>query len=274
MKLQSYIISFLLSLAVFSAAIPGRAQMEKCFPEKALKLVYDEANVFSAEQRETLEKKLEDFEKQTSNQIVVVTVNDLCGYDKAEYVIELGDTWQVGQKDLDNGIILLVKPKTRESRGETFIAVGRGLEGAIPDGNAWLIVENELIPRFKENDYYAGIDQAVNVIISLSKEEYSFADYQKAAKKGTLVDFIIPLFFILAFFGLIIFIKFRQAKRYASVNHIDFWLAWQLLNQSQGRRRGYQGGGFGGFGGSGSSGGGFGGFGGGSFGGGGAGGSW
>ncbi|MEZ4800791.1 MAG: TPM domain-containing protein [Flavobacteriales bacterium] len=266
------IISFILLLQ----SLVSLAAIEDCFPKKSLKLVYDEAQQLDASQLSALENKLLNFEKTTSNQIVVVIVPDLCGYDKSDYATELGDKWGVGQDGNDNGIVLLVKPKTSDSRGEVFIAIGKGLEGAIPDGSTYLIVENELIPNFKRGDYYQGIDEALDVLMSVAKSEFSIADYKSKVQKKKRNDFGGMMLAFLLLFGLFYFVKYRQVKKYSVLNNTPFWTAWTLLNQanrSSSRGGGYWGGGGGGFGG-GSSGGGFGGFGGGSFGGGGSGGSW
>jgi uncharacterized protein len=173
---------------------------------------------------------------------------------------------------------MLVKPKTATERGEIFIAIGRGLEGAIPDGETFLIVENEIIPRFKQNDYFGGIIAGLDVIMPLAQGEFSIAEYKNQYKKKKNTSFFLIFFAVIAIIGLVFFVKYRQAKNYATLNNVSFWTAWMLLNQMQRTHNGSRGyyGGFGGFGGGsrGGGGGGFGGFGGGSFGGGGAGGSW
>lgn len=272
----------LLIAMVFSLGQSAMAKVGDCFPEKQNKLVYDIAGILQPNEIAALEDSLVRFSNATSNQIVVIIVDDLCGYDKSDYATELGDQWGIGQKEHDNGIVLLVKPKRNGEKGETFIAVGEGLEGAIPDATAFLIVSHELIPAFKQNNYFKGITDATTVLMQLARGEYSFENYNEknAAKKGIGAGYIVLI--VLVLIGLLMFFKVRQAQRYASLNHITFWAAWALLNQST---RGYNpsgggyyrggGGGWGGFSGGGSGGGGgFGGFGGGSFGGGGAGGDW
>jgi uncharacterized protein len=271
-------IGFLISIFLGLFTSSGLAQIDKCFPEKQLRLVYDNTGTLSAGQVAMLEQKLIAFDDSTSNQIVVVVVGDLCGYDKADYAVELGDRWGVGQANEDNGVVMLVKPKTATERGEIFIAIGRGLEGAIPDGETFLIVENEIIPRFKQNDYFGGIIAGLDVIMPLAQGEFSIAEYKNQYKKKKNTSFFLIFFAVIAIIGLVFFVKYRQAKNYATLNNVSFWTAWMLLNQMQRTHNGSRGyyGGFGGFGGGsrGGGGGGFGGFGGGSFGGGGAGGSW
>jgi uncharacterized protein len=270
------LITIIISLI---GAIQSRAQLagQECFPRKQNKLVYDEANILSADEETLLEKTLVSFADSTSNQITLVIVPDLCGMDKAQFAIELGESWGVGQSKEDNGVVFLVKPKTSESKGEIFIAVGRGLEGAIPDITAKLITDNECIPYFKKNAYYEGIARGTEVLMELARGEYNSDEYAtkntRSKKKGGAGIAILALLII----SLVVFLKASQAKRYAQTNQISFWAAWALLNAASRSHRGYYSNfssGRGGFGGFSGGGGGFGGFGGGGFGGGGAGGSW
>jgi uncharacterized protein len=230
------------------------------------RLVNDFANILGREEVMNLEEKLLDFNNQTSTQIAIVTVNDLHGYDRAEFTYRLAEKWGVGQKGKDNGIVIMVKPKTPSSGGQAFIATGYGLEAVVPDALAKRIIEFEMIPAFKQNNYYAGLDSATNVLISLTKGEYTAGEYKqkKSAEEGSPAIAAI-IFFIIFFF--IFFIRARRVRQHAIGRGIPFWIAMSML----GSTRRSSGGGFGSF----TSGGGsFGGFGGGSFGGGGAGGSW
>lgn len=274
----SFVAAMLLSVSTLFAQKAG----QECFPKKKDNLmVYDEAQILSQGEFQALEQKLENFVISTSNEIAVVIVPDLCGMERAQFATELGELWQVGQAEEDNGVIVLVKPKTPDSKGEVFIATGRGLEGAIPDATAYLIVENEMIPAFKNKDMAGGIDKAVTVLMELSKGDYNSDAYAERYKNGAKGDTppVVIIVFVLFIIGLVLLIKSIQVKRYARINNLGFWAAWALLNSMSNTHRGSWNdfnrgrGGFGGFGGGG--GGGFGGFGGGgSFGGGGAGGSW
>ena len=127
--------------------------------------VNDFAGIFSQSQQNELNSTLVRFADSTSNRIVVVTVKDLDGYPIAEYAQQVGEQWGVGNKGFDNGIVILIKPKVGSSRGEVFIATGYGLEGAIPDATAKRIIEQEMIPEFKNNEYYHGVSNAVNVLM-------------------------------------------------------------------------------------------------------------
>jgi uncharacterized protein len=218
-------------------------------------------NFISQQEESQLEKKLQDFANQTSNQIVIVIVDDLAGEEPWNYATELGHKWGVGQAKFDNGIVILVKPTGGEGQRNLFIAVGYGLEGAIPDLTTKQIRENEMYPYFKNGEYYTALDKATDVLMSLAKGEYSSDEYgKKNSGKKFPIGLIIPLIFI------ILFIIFRSGKG-GGGNGLSMGTGFFLGSMF--------GGGFGGGGGSsGGDSGGFGGFGGGGFGGGGSGGNW
>jgi uncharacterized protein len=233
------------------------------------RLVNDLAGILTPSQQQYLEKKLRVFNDTTSNQIVVLTVKSLNGYDPADFAFTVGEKWGVGQKKFDNGVVILVKPKYGErDRGQAYIAVGYGLEPVIPDVVAKRIVDREMIPYFKQNNYFKGIDSAVNTIMKLAAGEISEKAYMKNTETPWWFSILPFIIFIIIFF----LIKASNARSY-SMHHsgTSFWTAMFLgsMMSGGGRSSGF-GGSSGGFGG----GGGFGGFGGGSFGGGGAGGSW
>lgn len=240
-------------------------------PEKMSRLVNDYAQVLSVAEENQLEAELNEFNTRTSTQIVIVTVPSLEG-DIADYAFRVGEKTGVGQKGKDNGVVIVFKPKTVDSRGEVFVAVGYGLEGIIPDAVANRdIVNNEMIPRFKRNDIYGGLQSGVNVIMALASKEYTADEYHKKASgksAGSGVGIIVLILF--AYFVISIF---RGRRRYyTSGSSLPFWLLMGGMMNSGSRHGSW--GNFSGGGGSFGGGGGFGGFGGGSFGGGGAGGSW
>ena len=204
----------------------------------------------STQEAQKLEQRLRNFEDSTGNQIVVVVTDDLLGYQDWEYATEIGQKWGVGQKEKDNGIVFLIKPTGDEGKRKTFIAIGEGLEGAIPDGLTGTIINHDVIPSFQEGEYYNGVNNGVGVLIALANGEYSAEAYEKKANEMSWVDILLTVIFIPIF--ILVFIFGRRN------------------NGGRGGRTFY-GGGFSSGGGS-SFGGGS--FGGGSFGGGGAGGSW
>ena len=251
----------MLLIALHTAfAIPQR-------PEPA-RLVNDLAGLFSSEQTRHLEDMLVAFDDSTTNQIAVVTVADLEGYDAAEYATRIGLDWGVGSEKFDNGIVILVKPKTTSS-GQVFIAVGYGLEGAIPDAYAKRIISNEMIPHFMQNDYFGGVYEACQLLMKLASGEISELREYEEDDTGA---YIVLAFFILMLILFIVASKNNKGggnggrRIYTGpiITIGDDFGTW-----GSPRGGGSFGGGFGG-----GVGGGFGGFGGGSFGGGGAGGSW
>src|ERR1039457_3726749 len=99
-------------------------------------------NFLSADETQMLEDKLVKFNAETSNQIVIVIVDDLCGYDANEFSTLLGKAWGVGQGKLKNGVVVMVKPTGKAGQRTAYIAVGYGLEGIIPDITAKEILNN------------------------------------------------------------------------------------------------------------------------------------
>lgn len=260
-------ISVLL-LILFLICIPQRSGAqdlpERPFPQK---LINDFSGILNSAEINALENKLVAFNDSTSTQIAIVTVDDLSGYDRAEYAYRLAEKWGIGQRGLNNGMLILVKPKKSESsRGEVFIATGYGLEGIIPDIICAQIIDYEMIPSFRNGDYFEGLDRATNILISLASGEFSADQYGK--NKGDDPGGMIPF---LIFLTILIALLFFRSKGGPNQKHISrkglpLWMLLTMMNSGSGRHSGS----WGGF----SGGGGFGGFGGGSFGGGGAGGSW
>lgn len=232
------------------------------------KLLNDFASLMSPDEQYELEKDLVAFNDTTSIQITIVTVNSLEGKEIASYSFELGNKWGVGNKGKENGVVILVSKLERKA----FIATGYGMEGVLPDALCATIVRRDMIPAFREEQYFKGFENAVSAIFLASKGEYKADD--KGADGGKGVPVIIVALIIIAV--ILIAIGKRGGGggggRYISRGGSDFVtgaILGSLLGGGRSSGSGFGGGGFGG-----GSGGGFGGFGGGSFGGGGAGGSW
>ena len=231
------------------------------------RLVNDLTGTLSADEVSQLEKKLLAYSDSTSTQVSIVLMGSVGPYDISDYAIQLAEQWGIGGKGKDNGILILAAMDDRK----VFIATGRGMEGAVPDALAKRIVTDMILPNFKMEAYYQGLDQATDMIFKLASGEYKADEVLSEGDSGGAIFFILLLVFL---FVIIPIIKNRKDNN----NHmggkgggIDFWTTLMLANMLGGGGRSSGGGSFGDF----SSGGGsFGGFGGGSFGGGGAGGSW
>jgi uncharacterized protein len=254
-------ISILLLLPIGSIA-----QNKLPVPSAPQSWVNDYAGLFSSAQASALENKLNEFEYRTSTQIFVVTLDDNGGYSVSDLAPRIGELWGVGQQGKDNGLLMVLDMQDRD----VFISTGYGLEEYIPDAIASRIVQNEIIPNFKNGNYYAGVDSATNVMISLLDGKFTADQYRKqTSSSGSSIGGII---FMIILFSII----FGGRRRSTGMgrSNLPLWLALGMLSGSRGSGSfGNFSSGSGGFGG----GGGFGGFsggGGGSFGGGGAGGSW
>ncbi len=264
---------FLLLFALLSAFVTTAQDLpERPDPPR---MVNDFAGLLSPEQQAALENKLVGYNQKSSTQIAIVTVKSLNGYDKADYAVKLSEKWGIGQKGKNNGILILVKPKLANEKGEVYVAVGYGLEGVVPDAVAsQSLIRGELLPAFRQNDYYTGLDRSTDVLIGLTSGEFTAEQYVNATGKGKSggIGGAVFIMIILA----IVFLLRSGGRRSHGIGSTRGMLGGLLLGSMLGgHHRGSWGGFSGGSGfGGGSSGGGFGGFGGGSFGGGGAGGSW
>jgi len=237
--------------------LPSFALASPVLPPATNLLVNDFAGVFTATQTRTLETRLEDFSDSTSNQICVVTVSDLQGYEASDFAQRLGQHWGVGSSK-DNGVLILLKPRTEAERYiDVFIATGYGIEGALPDALCKRIINNYMGPCLRQDppDYYGAVEAAVSQIEPIMLGEYNEAtgDDESDEFFEALIVFIFIVLILLFLFGP------KGRRRHGGWSSGSSW----------GASSGSWGGSSGGFSSGGSS---FGGFGGGSFGGGGAGG--
>ena len=230
----------------------------------AKQLVHDYAGILTQDQSQTLEKKLYSFDDSTSNQIAVVIVPSLQGKDVADFNVELGRAWGVGGKAFNNGIVLLISTQDRKLN----IATGYGLEGAIPDAMANQIIQQVIVPNFKGNDYYRGIDEGTNALMLAAQGKYHIARERGDSGVSLGTALLIFIFIIIVF----IIISKNSGGGGSFMSRRG---ARPFIWPTSGAGGGWiSSGGGGGWSGGGGSSGGFGGFGGGGFGGGGASGSW
>lgn len=136
------------------------------------RFVNDFTGLLNYTEQNQLERKLQNYYDTTSTQIAIATVADLQGYDIADYAIQLFNKWGIGKKDKNNGLLILIKPKYQNSRGEIFIVTGYGLEGAIPDAYAKRVISQNMEPAFAENKYYQGLDDATTTLMQMAAGEY------------------------------------------------------------------------------------------------------
>jgi len=254
---------FVASLAVailLAAGGTARAAKEDTLPPKPTRYVTDRAGVLG-ERAEALNGRLEEFERETSNQMLVWVDRRVPeNFTLEEFTVAAARKWAAGQAGKNNGVVLFVFTEDRKMR----IEVGYGLEGVLPDALAHRIQEEEILPRFRSGDYAGGIEAGVTAMIAATKGEYrgtgsTVASRSRRRRGSGGAGCVSPLLFLL-FFLLLPLLRLSRWRTYGSRGWRSGGGGW---------------GGFGGFGGGGFSGGG-GGFsgGGGSFGGGGSSGSW
>lgn len=235
-------------------------------------LLWDYAGIFNPSEKAIIEDSLESFSRNTSNQVVVMTVTNeiLDGYELAEFGQQVGQKWGVGYQGKDNGVVVLIKPKTGDDamgKGRAFISTGYGSEGPLPDLLCSKIVDERMIPHFKENDYAGGVLSALEVIKPALMGDFNEAENLMNDDAADVVLAIIVMVMIICFIFAV------MSKGNNNGNNTRTYTGGPIIFPgtfgSGSSSRGSWGGGFGG-----GSGGGWGGFGGGSFGGGGGGGSW
>ena len=254
----------LLLLAV-AIAVPGGALAQQ-FPKLTGRVV-DSANIIPPDMEARLDSKLAALETQSRRQLVIATLPSLQGYEISDYGYQLGRAWGLGDKERNDGALLIVAPNERKLR----IEVGYGLEAVLTDGLSSLIINQSVVPRFKAGDMPGGIEAGTDAIIrqlTLPDEaarKIAAAAKPRAASQGNAgLSTIFWLFPFLLFFVLPMLRRKRGGRRYAS--GLGPIVVWDALSHMRGGG-GFGGGGFGGGGGGFSGGGG-------SFGGGGSSGSW
>lgn len=161
--------------------------------------VVDQAGILSPEEEESLTRKLESIENETSVQFVIATIPSLEGEPIEDYSIRLAEAWKIGQAGLDNGAIILVVPSERRIR----IEVGYGLEPVIPDGLAGRIIRERISPAFRAENYYQGLLEAVEGLELAARREYPEAPARPRAEPSAGIDFgaLLITYFIVGVLG-------------------------------------------------------------------------
>jgi uncharacterized protein len=252
----------LATLALFAA--PSRGQGASP-PPPPVRHLNDYARLISEADAQRLDEKLQRFQDETSNDVVVAIFPELAGDSLEDFTVRTAQAWRTGRKGLDNGVVLFVFPRDHKLRLE----VGYGLEGALPDAIAKRIIEERIAPRFRTGDFAGGLEAGIEAVFEATRGEF------KPAPRPAAGPAVSPVVLLLAILAVIMLLVWLEGQAGPTVYSRGGWRTY---------RRGRWGGGWGGggigwgggFGGSGGGGGGGGysGGGGGQFGGGGASGSW
>ncbi len=259
---------------LFFFSTEGRAQFKiPATPSKQTSL-YDYINLLPAGQEKALEQKLIRYADSTSTQIVLAIISSTEGENINFLGAQWGEKWGIGQGQKDNGILILLAKDDRK----IAINTGQGVEFGLTDAMSKRIIDHIIIPRFKENDYYGGLNTGADAIFQVLNGE--FKEERDFSTNSFQLDSLLPF---IIFFVILIILSRRNRRGGGgrrnggkSANGLDLWdiIILSNMGRSSGSGGGFGGGGFGGGSGGGFSGGFGGGFGGGGFGGGGASGGW
>jgi uncharacterized membrane protein YgcG len=178
-----------LHLEVLAQNIPQK-------PEPA-RYVNDLAAMLESNEGQLLEIKLKKYYDSTSTQIVIVTIQTLDGYSIDDYAQKLAENWGIGQKGKDNGLLILVSQGDRKMK----IATGYGLEAKITDLTAKQIIDNQLVPNFKTENYYYGLNEAIEVIFKLLSGEFTASDL---APPPNMADFFFYAYRVVMILGFLL----------------------------------------------------------------------
>jgi uncharacterized protein len=247
-------LAFLAALLTSLALGGGALAAEPTFPVLSGRVV-DQANLLSPAVEQQLTDKLAALERDTTDQVVVVTLPSLQDYEIEDYGYRLGRAWGIGQTDKDNGALLIVAPTERKVR----IEVGYGLEPVLTDALSTLIIQNQILPSFRTGGYEQGVINGVDALDRQLRLDPAEAQARAAAAEAPKSDFPIAPGFVA---GMIFFFLFTSVlgglsrggrrRRGGGVGAALIWLAAESM-RGGGGRGGWGGGGGGGFGGGGGS---------------------
>jgi len=169
------------SILVLSVILASGAFAAEVIPPKPAGYFNDYANVVPKEKALAFNEKLAQFERETSNQVVVAVFPKMeSDSDVFDYTYRVKEQWGVGQKGTNNGAVLFVFVQDRKM----FLQVGYGLEGVLPDITARDITEHVVKPHFKTGDYAAGLEAGINAIIQATRGEYKGSGQTVLEKRG------------------------------------------------------------------------------------------
>ncbi len=210
---MTLVLSFLITVSAHALDIPSR-------PDG---YVTDRAGILSPQAKQELEQNLQQYEQQTSNQIIVATFPSLESESLEDFSIRLAESWKVGQKGHDNGILFLIFPNDHKMR----IEVGYGLEGVLPDALAGAIIQQVVAPLFRENKFDEGILQGVGAITQTLKGENPLSASEEPVRKIDLP--IRPILYLILILFVVDSIRYlRYRSHYRSLTGRYTFTGWWL----------------------------------------------
>jgi uncharacterized protein len=199
----------LLSALVVMIPADGALAQPK-FPELTGRVV-DNAGLLTPQDKAAIEAELKAIEDKSTDQVVVVTLPDLGGYAIDDYGYQLGRHWKIGQKDKDNGAVLIVAPNERKVRIET----GRGLEAHLTDAMSRIIIENAILPKFRRGDFSGGIRDGVRDIKATIEGDAEAVKERARGRVGEHQEVDYTALIMIAVWIAIIFYVVYQQRKYA-----------------------------------------------------------
>jgi uncharacterized protein len=161
----------------------------------------DDAGVVSASEARRLDEKLRQLDEETSTQIVVAVFPKLPSPSLEDFTVRTAEAWRVGRRELDNGAIFFVFVEDRAMR----IEVGYGLEGALPDALARRILDNEVVPRFRDGDWAGGLEAGIDAIVAAVRGEYTAPTSDDKPEGPSLAAVLIVVALVILFLLLVRF---------------------------------------------------------------------
>lgn len=211
-RLSGPIRALLLAPVLLALVLAAVAIAAPTFPELTGRIV-DNAGLLTAQDKAAIEQDLAAIEAKSTDQVVVVTLPSLQGYEIEDYGYQLGRKWGIGQKGKDNGVLLIVAPNERKVR----IEAGRGLEAHLTDAMSRIIIENAILPKFRRGDVSGGIRDGVRDIKATIEGDAEAVKERARGRVGehSEVDWISLMVFALwvAIFAYIMYLQYQQSKR-------------------------------------------------------------
>ncbi len=200
MKIFKKFITLIFITLIVNVNSPASAEITLPAKPTPAKFVNDfTGKALTSEQTSQLNQKLENYSAQTTNQIVVVIVKSTGDYEIADYSFELGRTWGIGQKGKNNGVLITWATDDRK----VFIATGYGVEGELTDALSKRIIEQLILPQFKQGNFYGGLDAGTNQIMNLLSPELKMdnnLESQEEQSKGSMIPIIFLIIWLIFFF--------------------------------------------------------------------------
>jgi uncharacterized protein len=235
---------FALAIVMLAAVLTANADIPPQ-PKNANELVYDYAHVIDSANLAIINDSLQNLYHYNKSQVVVLTVESLDGMDIADYCQQVFHEWGIGDKKTNNGVLIVVKPKTETSNGQVRIHTGYGVEGVLPDLLCKKIQTDSMIPAFQENNYGLAIRKAVSLIAPAIKGEYPqdiktfLEEKEKERESNARIAVIVYVILYLLLCGCIWYFFFLPTKKdWYSLMASPIYAATLTPSHSRGRSSG------------------------------------